>query len=40
MFCGYNIDFGYFGLVGNDYILFSTENEYYEYLTEMNSEQD
>lgn len=32
---GYIVPYGYMGLVGNsEFILFATENEYYEYLSE------
>lgn len=32
---GYNVSSGYMGLVGEDeYVLFPTENEYFEYLNE------
>lgn len=33
---GYNALNGYFGLVDGDYILFATEEEYYDFLTERN----
>ena len=33
---GYNVPNGYFGLVDGDYILFTTEEEYYDFLTERN----
>lgn len=29
---GFYTKYGYFGLVGNRWILFATENEYFEYL--------
>ena len=29
---GYDISNGFMGLVGGEYILFSSENEYYEYI--------
>lgn len=31
---GYYVSNGYFGLVDGNYILFSTDEEYYEYLKE------
>lgn len=31
---GYYVNNGYFGLVDGNYILFATEDEYYEYLKE------
>ncbi len=31
---GYYTPYGYMGLVNGEYILFATETEYYEYLTE------
>lgn len=31
---GYYVSNGYFGLVDGTYILFATEDEYYEYLKE------
>ena len=31
---GYFTDFGYMGLVNGEWMLFSTEAEYYEYLEE------
>ena len=34
MMTGYYTDYGYFGLVGKRWILFATEDEYYEYITE------
>ena len=33
---GYNAPNGYFRLVDGDYILFATEEEYYDFLTERN----
>ena len=33
---GYNAPNGYIGLVDGDYILFATEEEYYDFLTERN----
>ncbi len=34
MLYGYYVSSGYFGLVDGNYILFATEDEYYEYLKE------
>ena len=34
MFKGFYVPFGYMGLVEGHYILFATEDEYYEYLEE------
>ncbi len=31
---GYLTDYGYMGLVGDAWMLFATEDEYYEYLKE------
>ncbi len=36
---GYDVSSGYMGLVGNDeFVLFPTENEYYEFLYEREDE--
>lgn len=37
---GYAVSYGYFGLVGSEYVLFPTENEYYEYLLQTNLKED
>ena len=31
---GYYTSYGYMGLINGEYMLFATENEYYEYLTD------
>ena len=36
---GYLTKFGYFGWVGDRYLLFSTEAEYQEYMEERNNER-
>ena len=37
IFKGYVVPFGYMGLVEGHYILFATEDEYYEYLEEFSN---
>lgn len=32
---GYHVSFGYIGLVDGKWMLFSTEAEYYEYMSEL-----
>lgn len=35
---GYCVNNGYFGLVDGNYILFATEDEYYDYLKERETD--
>lgn len=35
---GYGVSSGYYGLIEGEYILFATEDEYYEFLKELEEE--